>query len=72
MEISNALNKVGETYLFIPAKRGGYGKVHIKVQGALKELQAVTDDEIDIATGKLVRVTDIINSNILVVTGNIS
>jgi hypothetical protein len=72
LQIANALNKMGETYLTIPAKRNGYGKVHIKVQGSLQELQAITDDESDIPTGKLVKVTDVINSNILVVSSNLS
>ena len=72
LQISNALNKIGETYLFIPAKRNGYGKVHIKVQGSLKELQAITDDETDIPTGKLVKVVEILNNNILIVSSNLS
>ena len=72
LQISNALNKIGETYLFIPAKRNGYGKVHIKVQGSLQELQAITDDETDIPTGKLVKVVEILNSNILIVSSNLS
>jgi hypothetical protein len=68
LEISNAINVTGTTYLFIPAKRGGTGKVHIKVQGSLRELPAMTDDEEEIATGKLIRVKNIINDNILLVT----
>jgi hypothetical protein len=68
MEISNAINLTGTTYLFIPAKRGGTGKVHIKVQGSLRELPAMTDDETEIATGKLIRVKNIINDSILLVT----
>jgi hypothetical protein len=68
MQIKNAINKTGSTYLFIPAKRSGTGKVHIKVQGTLHELPAMTDDETDIATGKLVRVKNIINDRILLVT----
>ena len=72
LEISNALNKIGETYLFIPAQRNGYGKVHIKVQGSLQELQAITDDEKDIPTGKLVKVVEILNNNILIVSSNLS
>lgn len=71
LQIANALDKIGETYLFIPAKRNGYGKVHIKVQGSLQELQAITDDETDIPTGKLVKVIQVVNSNILVVSANL-
>ena len=68
MEIANAINLTGTTYLFIPAKRGGTGKVHITVQGSLRELPAMTDDETEIATGKLIRVKNIINDSILLVT----
>ncbi len=72
LQLSNALNKIGETYLYIPAQRGGYGKVHIKVQGSLQELQAITDDEKDIPTGKLVKVTEILNNSILIVSSKLS
>ncbi len=72
LEISNALNKIGETYLVIPGQRNGYGKVHIKVQGSLQELQAITDDENPIPTGKLVKVVEILNNNILIVSSNLT
>jgi len=68
MQLTNAINQTGTTYLFIPANRSGVGKVHIKVQGTLHELQAMTDDDIEIATGKLVRVKNIVNDRILLVT----
>lgn len=68
MQTKNAINQTGTTYLFIPAKRSGTGKVHIKVQGTLHELPAMTDDETDIPTGKLIRVKNIVNDRILLVT----
>jgi membrane protein implicated in regulation of membrane protease activity len=68
LDINNALNVVGEAYLFIPARRSGTGKVHIKVQGSLRELQALTDDISDIPSGKLVKVTGVLNEKILLVT----
>jgi hypothetical protein len=68
MQLTNAIHQTGSTYLFIPAKRSGIGKVHIKVQGTLHELPAMTDDDNEIATGKLVRVKNIINDRILLVT----
>lgn len=71
MQIQNALNKVCETYLFIPPKRNGLGKVHIRIQGSLHELEAMTDDEIQIPTGKIVKVTGILNDQILLVTATI-
>ena len=48
------------------------GKVHIKVQGSLHELQAITDDETQIATGKLVKVKAVINDSVLIVTSDLS
>jgi uncharacterized membrane protein len=71
MQIKNALNKVCETYLFIPPKRNGLGKVHIRIQGSLHELDAMTDDETQIPTGKIVKVTGIINDQILLVTATV-
>jgi hypothetical protein len=51
LQIKNAVSQTGETYLRIPAQRGGMGKVQIHVQGRLMELDARTDDQEDIATG---------------------
>lgn len=68
MEIKNAIDQIAETYLFIPSERNGMGKVHVKFQGSLHELQAMTDDNEDIPTGKIVKVTGIINDSILLVT----
>lgn len=72
LQIKNAVGLIAETYLFIPANRGGFGKVHVKVQGSLHELQAITDDAEQIATGKLVKVTGTVNDNILLVTSSLS
>jgi hypothetical protein len=41
------------------------GKVQIKVQGALRTLNAMTEDTEIIKTGSLIEVTDIIGENIL-------
>lgn len=68
LELNNAINKIGNTYLIIPAKRNGLGKVHVKVQGALKELPAMTDDENDIATGRIIKVIDVVDDRILLVS----
>jgi hypothetical protein len=72
LQMKNAIGAIAETYLFIPPKREGFGKIHIKVQGSLHELQAITDDEIQIATGKLVKVTGLVNDSLLIVTANLS
>ncbi len=72
LQMKNAIGLVAETYLFIPASRGGFGKIHIKVQGSLHELQAITDDTEKIPTGKLVKVVGIVNDSVLLVTSNLS
>lgn len=72
LQMKNAVGGIAETYLFIPPKRGGFGKVHIKVQGSLHELQAITDDEEQIATGKLVKILSVVNDSVLLVTSNLS
>ena len=68
MRFKNAVGAAGEVYLTIPAHRATVGMVQIKVQGSLRTLEAVTDDEKDIPTGKLIKVIKIVNNNILVVT----
>ena len=68
MRIKKAIGAGGEVYLTMQKKRGSVGKVQVKVQGALRTLDALTDDEEDIPTGKMIRVIDIVNDNVLLVT----
>ncbi len=68
MKFEKAIGKSGQVYLTIAAKRGGLGQVQIKVQGTLRTLDALTDDEDNIATGSMVVVKAIVNENVLLVT----
>lgn len=68
MDIMNAVNKTATVYLFVPAVRSGTGKVHVQVQGAVRELSAVTDETKDIPTGSLVTITGVINESTLLVS----
>lgn len=68
MSFQNAIGKVGEVYLPVTAKRGNIGRVSIKVQNSLRELEAITDDTKDLAVGTVIEVTDIIGGNILLIT----
>lgn len=68
LNVKNAIGVDCEVYLPIGAKRSSMGKVQIRVQGSLRELKAMTDDEEDIKTTSIVRVTDIVSSEILLVT----
>ncbi len=70
LKLENAIGKIAEVYLTIPKEQGSYGKVQIKVQGSLRELEAMTKDNEDLKTGSLVKVLDVINDQILLVTKN--
>ena len=67
LNMKNAIGKVGDVYLSIPPRKEGLGKVQIKVQGALRTLDAMTQDTEIIKTGSLVEVVDIISDHILLV-----
>jgi membrane protein implicated in regulation of membrane protease activity len=67
MQIENALGQIGEVYLPIAENRSGIGKVHIKIQGALRELDALSDENEKLPTGTIVKVIDIIGSETLLV-----
>jgi len=66
-DINNAIFNTGEVYLTIPAKDGGQGKVHINIEGSLKELDAITENGESLPTGSFIRVVEVINNQILLV-----
>lgn len=68
LKMNNAVGKLGEVYLVIPANRGGMGKVQLNVQGALRTLDAITDDDVSIPTASIIKVLDVIDEQILLVT----
>ena len=72
LQMKNAVSQIGETYLRIPAQRGGIGKVQLQVQGRFMELEAMTDDTEDIATGRPIKVVSTLNERILLVTSSIA
>lgn len=67
LKIENALNQIGEVYLTIGANRSKIGKVHINIQGGLRELDALTDDTTNLRQGDIITVTQITGSGILIV-----
>jgi len=67
LKIKNAIGVIGEVYLPIGAERSSMGKVQIKVQGSLRELEAITDELEDLSTGTMVKVTEIVSAEILLV-----
>ncbi len=66
VNLKKAVYKNGEVYIPIPANKNGQGKIHVKISGALKELDAVTDGDA-IPTGALIKVVEVLNNNILLV-----
>jgi len=67
LKLKNALNQIGEVYLTIGANRSSIGKVSINVQGTLRELEALTDEEHDLKQSNVVRVKEITANGILIV-----
>ncbi|MEO1624230.1 MAG: hypothetical protein AAFV25_03660, partial [Bacteroidota bacterium] len=66
VDIKEALYNTGEVYLTIPANRGGYGKIHVKVSGSYQELDAVTSGDA-LPTGSSIRIVEILDDNLLLV-----
>ena len=67
LKLRNALNQVGEVYLTIGSKRSSIGKVSIKVQGTLRELDALTEEARDLVMGDVVKVKEVTKNGILIV-----
>lgn len=67
MKISSAVGSIGETYLPIGPSRSSMGKIQITVQGGLRTLDALTDNEQEISRGTMVEVTEVISGDILIV-----
>jgi len=67
LNLKNALNHVGEVYLTIGANRANIGKVQITVQGGLRELDALTDEDEDLKQGAVIKVTEVTSNGILIV-----
>ena len=63
----NAIGVSGRVQLTIPAARSGEGKVHLMLQGAYVERNAVPDEETDIPTGSEIVVIGISGQTDLVV-----
>lgn len=67
LKLLNAKGQIGEVYLTIGARRSKIGKVSIKVQGTLRELEALTDEDKDLVQGNVVRVNEVTENGILIV-----
>jgi hypothetical protein len=67
LKLENAIGSVGEVYLTIGANRSKIGKVHVTVQGALRELDALADSNETLKTGTVIEVKEITGTGILIV-----
>ena len=66
--VKNTIGRLGEVYMNIPPKNEGLGKIHITVQGAMREMDAITNEKKMLTMGTVVTVTDVIDGHILLVT----
>ena len=67
LKMKNALYEIGEVYLTVGANRSKIGKIQIKVQGALRELEALTDADENLTQGKVIKVIEVTSKGILIV-----
>ncbi|GLB53925.1 hypothetical protein NBRC110019_29660 [Neptunitalea chrysea] len=67
LDYKNAINAVGEVYLTVGAKRSTIGKAHVRIQGALRELEALTDADTDLKSGTVIIVKKITPNGILII-----
>ncbi|GFZ82848.1 hypothetical protein GCM10011531_11820 [Aquaticitalea lipolytica] len=67
LNYKNAINATGEVYLTIGANRSKMGKVSIRVQSTLRELEAITDSLFELKSGTIIQVIDVTNNGILIV-----
>jgi membrane protein implicated in regulation of membrane protease activity len=67
LRIERAVGKQATVYLPIPSNKGGAGKIHMKLQNQLVELQAMTPYD-RLPVGATVMVTDVIGPDTVEVT----
>lgn len=67
IQIYDAIGEEGTVYLTIPAE--GIGKVRITISGRLKVVDAISQDKVELKTGKSVRVSEISTGGLLSVRG---
>ena len=65
--LKNALNEIGEVYLTIGANRSSIGKIQIKVQNSLRELDALSDESEDLKQGTVIKVIEVSSNGMLIV-----
>lgn len=67
LDYRNALGAIGEVYLTIGANRSRMGKVSVRVQGTLRELEALSDSFSELKSGTIIKVVDVTSNGVLIV-----
>jgi hypothetical protein len=67
INIKNAVGKMGQVYIPIPANKKGKGKIQITIQERYTEIDAMTNNNQILSTGTMVFVVDVIDINTLLV-----
>lgn len=65
-KINMSVGKTGNVYLTIPENKTGSGLVQVSVNGAVRELQAVTTGE-KLESGAMIKVTAVESDNLILV-----
>lgn len=68
IKMKNAIGAIGEVYMEIRGKRDNVGQVQVQIQGTLRTLEAITDDNETLNPGAVITVKGIATNNILIVT----
>ncbi len=66
VDVNDALYNVGEVYFTIPPHKKGRGKVHISINGSLRELDAITNGE-SLTTGAKIKVVEVLSDELILV-----
>jgi hypothetical protein len=67
IDIKDAVGRTATVYFPIPAARKGSGKVQLSIQQAVREYDALTDEDEKIPTGAIVRIKNVINATTLLI-----
>ena len=66
-KMQEAVGLKADVYLRIPAARSGRGKVQVSVKGSVHEIDAMTDNREEIATGAQVKIVKVLGDDLLLV-----
>lgn len=66
-KMQEAIGLKADVYLRIPAARSGRGKIQVSVKGSTHEIDAMTDNDTEIATGGQVQIVEVLGDDLLLV-----